>query len=104
MNPRGVRAILVLIVRGRTGQCGNAKAYFQNRYFGLAMESRQTAAHGATVLIAVHINLGINPVFGVDVRPHPGPVPQRENPFPPLSKPSVWMAEYCANVNNNCHI
>ena len=28
---------------------------------------------------------------------------ERENLFPPLSKPSVWIAEYCADVNNNCH-
>ena len=56
------------------------------------------------IFIAVQINIGINPVFGLDVRPHPGPLPQeRENPFPPLSKPSVWIAEYCADVNNNCH-
>ena len=46
----------------------------------------------------------INPVFGFDVRPHPGPLPQeRGNPFPPLSKPGVWMAEYFAGVNKHCH-
>ena len=53
--------------------------------------------------MAIHINIGINPVFGLDVRPHPGPLPQeRGNPFPPLSKTNVWMAEYYADVNNNC--
>jgi hypothetical protein len=30
--------------------------------------------------------------------------PERENPFPLLSKPNVSIAEYRANVNNNCHI
>ena len=29
---------------------------------------------------------------------------ERENPFPLLSKPNVSIAEYRANVNNNCHI